>query len=213
MSLYNSDSSAEYVTIIANCFKRMKRSTSRERERERQRRRRQQQQQQPPTVDRESQHSREMVLESQNSRSNCYFEDFGTDDYDYGDGNAHNNEQEGYADVEDNSTPQQTRRRLPRAQRRYNRKTILDEEWAMLLPKLRDAYFRGIGQNDIDITTLDPPATFECSCIVKKTATVVCIFKCGVRKHDISFCDNCPDGSRSLPVILLEKHLFSDHTD
>ncbi|KAI7850161.1 hypothetical protein BDC45DRAFT_539521 [Circinella umbellata] len=62
----------------------------------------------------------------------------------------------------------------------YNDVTMERQFWMKNGLKLRDAYFRGIDQNDIDIITLDPPATFECSCIVKKTATVACIFKCEI---------------------------------
>ncbi|KAG2219626.1 hypothetical protein INT45_011351 [Circinella minor] len=171
--LYNSDSSAEYISIIANGSKRMKRNTSCERERERQRRRRQQQQQQL-TVDHEPQHAQEMPSDPHNNHSNCYLENLRDDGCDYG--------HDIMATI-------------------MSKKEILMWRITQLLNKRvrdvkgqsDDAYFRGIGQNDIDLTALDPPATRECSC---------------VRSHDISFCNNCPDGSRSLPVVLLEKHIF-----
>ncbi|KAI7854501.1 hypothetical protein BDC45DRAFT_569187 [Circinella umbellata] len=168
--LYNSDSSAD---------------TSRERERERQRRRRQQQQQQP-TMDHEPQHAGEVLSGPHNNHYDCYLENLRDDDCDYGHDNGHNNEQEIDTDVEDNRTSQRTSRRQERPKRRYNKKTILDEEWAKLLSKLKDAYFRGIGQNDIDLTALDPPATLT----IFRFVTIV------------------PMDLALFPIVLLEKHLF-----
>ncbi|KAI7848903.1 hypothetical protein BDC45DRAFT_540519 [Circinella umbellata] len=82
-----------------------------------------------------------------------------------------------------------------------------DIEWANLFPQLWKAYLRGLGLHTTDTTKLDLVQTRRCNCEVMDSNKITCVFKCGI-KHDIhvSSCKTCE--GFSLPIILMESHMY-----
>ncbi|KAG2215395.1 hypothetical protein INT45_013584 [Circinella minor] len=183
-SINGYNSSDEEFDIIVDTPKRSKRSNSRERRQEEQGEQQYQEQE-----------SLNLDLDNTNSQWE-HVDDMAEQDY-------------GYEGSDEGNEEPATQRR-PYKTHRLSKKERFDISWIDLLPKLKSAYLLGIARNPIDIQSLDTPAIPDCTCDAKykRQQTVTCIFLCGVRQHTFQHCNNCPDEQRSLPVVLLEKHLF-----
>lgn len=96
-------------------------------------------------------------------------------------------------------------------------------DWANILPALKVAYIKCVGQGVPRPEASEPAPTVVCGCSAKSEKDVVCVFRCckcissvqyrsgiscgaDMKTIAIQYCDVCP--GRSLPVILLERHMF-----
>ncbi|KAI9497671.1 hypothetical protein BDB00DRAFT_803556 [Zychaea mexicana] len=71
---------------------------------------------------------------------------------------------------------------------------------------LRKHIFCGLGRHPVDLTKLELVGSRRCTCYSMKTANVTCIFKCGIDKIRVPFCDSCE--GFSLPLVLMEQHIY-----